>query len=217
MCPHPQGGGSFRIVNSHFHPAGRVARVTRIGYTRRMPTYAENIVAVFERATPAERTDGMEWYYDAHALALRLSPNDVWRGAGVIAAFSPQQKWDINVRNAENAFATGIATGHTKVMCSQAQRILDGEYALDVLKGDKVRAFCSAIADPDNSMIATIDRHAHDIAMGRVFSDNERKIGKVLFRSLSNHYREAAFEVNVSVAQIQAITWVRWRNEKGVR
>jgi hypothetical protein len=85
------------------------------------------------------------------------------------------------------------------------------------LNGDKVRAFCSAIADPANSTIATIDRHAHDIAMGRVYQESERKIGKRLFRVMSAHYREAAFEVGISVAQIQAVTWVRWRNEKGIR
>lgn len=180
-------------------------------------TYAENVVAVYERATIAQRNEGMEWYNDAHNLALELSPGDVWRGAGVIAAFSPLQQWELNVRNARNAFATGIATGHTKAMCGIAQRILDGEFALDVLKGDKTRAFAAAIADPAGSTIATIDRHAHDIAMGKVFSEKERNITRVLFRTMSNHYREAAFEVNVSVAQIQAITWVRWRAEKGIK
>lgn len=180
-------------------------------------TYAENIVAVYDRATDAERVEGMSWYNDAHDLALSLSPGDPWRGAGVIAAFSPVCPWSRNVTLARNAFETGTATGHTAMFNGFAQRILDGEHPLDVLNGDKTRAFCSAIADPAGSEIATIDRHAHDIAMGRVFTDAERKIGKRLFRTMSAHYREAAFEVNLSVAQIQAITWVRWRNEKGVK
>jgi hypothetical protein len=92
-----------------------------------------------------------------------------------------------------------------------AQRILDGEHTLDVLKGDKTRAFASAIADPAGSMIATIDRHAHDIAMGRVHSDKERKIGKRVFRTLSDAYVEVASMTDHSVAQVQAITWVSWR------
>lgn len=177
-------------------------------------SHVENIIAVFESATREQIVQGMSWYHEAHALALELSPDDVWRGAGVIAAFSPMQRWDINVRNARNAFATGVASGHTKAMCSAAQRILDGEHPLDVLKGDKTRAFASAIADPDGSTIATIDRHAHDIAMGDVYTDDTRKIGRRLFRELSDAYRAAAEQVGIGVAQMQAVTWVVWRETK---
>lgn len=182
-----------------------------------MTDYVENITDVFCRSTWKERRDGMEWYSDAHALALELSPGDPWRGAGVISAFSPMQKWDLNVRNARKAFATGKATGHTVAMCGLAQRILDGEYALDVLKGDKTRAFAAAIATNGASDIATIDRHAHDIAVGRVFSEKERVIGKRLFREMSAAYGIAAGMATISVAQMQAVTWVTWRREKGIR
>lgn len=181
-----------------------------------MTTYAENILAVYSRATAEDVNEGMSWYCTANALARELSPDDVWRGAGVIAAFSPVCPWKRNVELARNAFATGIATGHTAVMCGIAQRILDGEHPLDVMNGDKTRAFASAIADPFGSQIATIDRHAHDIAMGRVFTDKERKIGKRIFRIMSAHYREAALDQGISVSQIQATTWVVWRREKGI-
>lgn len=178
-------------------------------------TFAENIVSVFESATDSEYAEGMAWYNNTHDTALRLSPDNVWRGAGVIAAFSPQQKWEQNLAFATRALQTGIATGHTKMMCEQAQRILDGEHPLDVLGGMKVRAFAAAIATNGESDIATIDRHAHDIAMGRVFTEKERKIGKRLFRTMSEHYRQAALEVGIATAQMQAVTWVVWRNRKG--
>lgn len=177
--------------------------------------FVENILDCYRRATDAERAEGLAWYSNAHDLALSLSPDDVWRGAGVIASFSPLKKWELNVRLAKNAFATGIATGHTSLFNSCAQRILDGEHTLDVLRGDKTRAFASAIATNGKSEIATIDRHAHDIAMGRVFSEKERVIGKRLFREMSEAYGKAAEIAGISVAQMQAATWVRWKNEKG--
>jgi hypothetical protein len=178
--------------------------------------YVENIISEYLNAPESVISDGMTWYNDANALALELSPGDAWRGAGVIAAFSPMCPWNRNVELARNTFATGIATGHTKAMCGMAQRIHDGEFTLDVLKGDKTRAFASAIADPANSTIATIDRHAHDIAMGRQFTDDTRKIGKVVFRTLSSAYVEAAELAGIGVAQMQAITWVAWRIRKGI-
>ena len=176
-------------------------------------TYAENVVACFESATPDEYRAGMTWYNDAHQFALSLD-NDVWRAAGVIAAMSVQKQWDVNVRLAERAYATGKVTGNFHTMNAQGQRILDGEHPMEVLGGDKVRAFCAAIATDGMSDIAVIDRHAHDIAMGRVFTDATRKIGKRLYRTMAMHYGEAAKEVGVSVNQIQAVTWVRWRNIK---
>jgi hypothetical protein len=179
-------------------------------------TQVENILSVYGKGTFEQIRTGADWYNDAHNLARDIA-GDPWRGAGVIAAFSPVTPWQRTEKLARQAFETGIASGHTKTMCAQAQRIIDGEFALDVLNGDKVRAFASAIANPHGSTIATIDRHAHDIAMGRVFADNERKIGKRVFREMSDSYVIAAREIGFSVAQTQAITWVIWREMKGLK
>lgn len=182
-----------------------------------MTDYAVNIKAVLDSALFCEVVQGSTWYADAHALALELSPEDVWRGAGVIAAFSPRQPWPINVRNARNAFATGVATGHTRVMCGIAQRILDGEPALDVLKGDKTRHFTMGIATAGKHDVACIDRHAHDIAVGHHdFTDETRKIGKTLYADMAAAYAEVAAYVDRPVCEVQAITWLTWRRVKGV-
>lgn len=183
-----------------------------------MTNYTGNIMFILDLARPDEIAGGASWYDDAHALALELSPNDVWRGAGVISAYSPMTPWWRNVELATESLKTGIA--HPKSLGNSvraAQRILDGEHTLDVLKGDKTRAFASAIADPAGSTIATIDRHAHDIAMGEKHTDDTRKIGKILFRTLSNAYVECAMESGYGVAQIQAITWVTWRRLHGIK
>lgn len=180
-------------------------------------TFAENVVACLDRATPDEREAGMLWYPNAHDFALYLD-TDVWRAAGVIAALSAQKEWRLNMRLAMLAYETGIVKGNTGSQNDKAQRILDGNYSPDeilaILNGDKTRQFCNAIATAGNSDIAVIDRHAHDIAMGRVFDNDKRVIGKRLYRIMAMHYGEAAKECGISVAQIQAITWVTWKREK---
>lgn len=182
-------------------------------------TFCYNIMSVYRDATDDERTDGMAWYDGAHALAVELSPNDPWRGAGVLAAYSPLTPWWRNVELATDSLTNDYGLARTDSLpnsVSAAQRIVSGEHPLDVLKGDKVRAFCAAIAEPANSTIATIDRHAHDVAIGRVCVDSERKIGKRVFRAMSDAYVECAEYLNIGVPQIQAITWVVWRNRKGI-
>lgn len=174
--------------------------------------YVENIIATLGMATPAELMEGSNWYHVAHELASKLSPGDVWRGAGVIAALSPRERWERNVMNATRAFVTGVATGNTFTMNAQAQAILDGTPTLDVLKGDKVRAFATAIALCGMTDTVTIDRHAYDIAMAQVGTDATRKIGKVIYRELSAAYVEAGRQAGLTGSQVQAVTWVTWRN-----
>jgi hypothetical protein len=181
-------------------------------------TLAENILRCYSQGTLAEIRAGAEWYNDANVLAEHIGKGDAWKGAGLLAAYSPLTPWWRNVQLARESARTGYARQDSlPAAVSSARQILKGAHPLDVLKGDKVRAFCSAIADPHGSEIATIDRHAHDIAMGRVFSDNERKIGKRVFRELSEAYGIAASEIGFSVAQTQAITWVIWRARKGLK
>lgn len=179
--------------------------------------YCLNIMRCYRRATIAERVESAEWYAQARDLALELSPGDVWRGAGVLSALSPLKKWPLNVTIARRSFETGIAQGNIGQHNEKAQRILDGEFALDVLNGDKTRSFAEAIATGGKGNIATIDRHAHDIAMGRVFTDKERKIGKRVYRDMAAAFAECAEYTGESVNGIQAITWVVWRKEKGIK
>lgn len=178
--------------------------------------HVDNIIHHYLLATDDEMNQGMTWYDDAHNLALELSPNDVWRGAGVISAYSPLTPWWRNVELATDSLRTGVAATKTlpnSVRC--AQLILDGLHPLDVLKGDKTRAFAAAIAEPDKSTIATIDRHAFNLAMGTMHGNPV--IGKKAFRTLSAAYVEAAELAGISVAQMQAITWVVFRNHKANR
>lgn len=212
MPPTLRVGGTL-LLKTDYDTGLTTARRARI--VALVIDYAVNIKACFDRALFCERLKGEAWYREAHALALELSPGDVWRGAGVISALSPLKQWPVNVRLARLAFSTGEASGQIGIHTRNAQRILDGEFALDVLNGPKTRSFAEAIATGGQGSIATIDRHAHDIAMARVFTDNERKIGKIVYRDMASAYSEVAEYVGLSVNAVQAITWVTWKREKG--
>lgn len=180
-------------------------------------TMTENILRTYSLGTLAEIRAGAEWYNDAHALALQIANGDAWKGAGVIAAYSPLTPWNRNVELARDTFRSGVARNDTLgTSYRAARRILSGEHALDVLKGDKTRAFASAIATNGISDIATIDRHAFDIAKGEIHTDTTRNIGKRIYREIAGAYTIAANETGFSVAQIQAITWVIHRRVKGI-
>lgn len=181
-------------------------------------TLAHNVQRAWDRCTGQDRTDGARWYPEAHALAADLSPSDVRIGAGVIAALSPQQGWAGNVGLAVRAFTDGHATGHTGDFCRKADRILAGESPLEVLGGQKVRAFYACIVEPEGPWSVCIDRHAFDVAVGRVTDDAVRKVldRKGAYDHVASAYRLAAVRTNQIPSTLQAITWTAWRRWKGV-
>jgi len=176
--------------------------------------YAVNIMNTYKRATSEEIADGIGWYARARDFALELSPDDVWRGAGVIAAMSPLKSWPENMRLAREAFVNGVARGHFPGQCDKANRIMAGEDPRVVLGGPKTTSFCIAIATGGRGEVATIDAHAHDAAMGESHAWGKRLLSKGKFNAMDAAYREVADYLGLAVNDLQAIVWVVWKREK---
>lgn len=185
---------------------------------------AARILDVYRLATLQELEDGLNWYRDAHAVAVALDPARPHAAAGVIAAMSPMMSWGQNVNVAARAYADGRATGGLFRNCAKADAILAGAEPLDVLRGDKVCNFYKAIADPNDGSAVVIDRHAFDIAVGRITNDKSRAaLGrKGVYESFARAYVRAAKTVaaetgmDMSPSAMQAITWGTWRRLKGL-
>lgn len=179
----------------------------------------ENILSVYRAATPDNIAEGMSWYDDAHKFARTLDKRNPARGAGVIAALSPMSGWDNNKNKARQLFTQkGDGTGiGMRRNVNKAIAIYNGADPLDVLGGNKVRAFYSTILDPTGDHDPVIDRHAFDIAMGRPFPNKGRSLleRKGEYARFAQAYREGAKTLSIGAAQLQAITWVAWREALG--
>jgi hypothetical protein len=188
-----------------------------------------NILAVFFSASQAEIQEGRAWYSQAN-LACRVIADTYQveggyqRVAGVIAALSPNNRWSRNVRDAESLIKTYTIGGEidaVKVSTfsknkEKAIKILNGEGILDVLGGLKVRAFYSCIIGGED---VCVDGHAFAIWSGqRIATSKTPKISENLYRQIADDYNQAARVINYvtgdcyTPSQIQAITWVTWRN-----
>lgn len=190
-----------------------------------------SILAVFFAASEAEKHEGCSWYGRANIVANRLATAyDVNGGlvtvAGVIAALSPNNRWERNVADAERlikAYCLGEEIDAIKVCTfnknkDKALAILNGVTPLDVLGGNKVRAFYECIAYPASDAVC-VDGHAYSIWLGeRVPTTKTPSISDKLYLRIADDYRLAAKQINeitkefYSASQVQAITWVTWRN-----
>lgn len=187
-----------------------------------------NILAVFFQATILERLEGNNWYDQARLICCELNDkypiNQFEAVAGVIAALSPNNRWERNVKDAEAlifAFSAGLNLEEVKVSTfnknkQKAIAILKGAEPLDILGGRKVRAFYECICGDD---AVCVDGHAYSIWLGeRVSTTKTPRISDSLYDRISDDYRKAAEQISditgidYRPCQVQAITWVTWRN-----
>lgn len=188
----------------------------------RNSTMVRNILAAFNASSTDDKVNGRDWYSDARALATTLDPADPERAAAVIAVLSPMLSWPMNVRGAQDIYAGRKFRGLTG-NGDKAERIRDGADPAAVVSGRKVTSFWRNICDPTDERAVTVDRHAIDIAMGRVTDDDTRN---AVLRRKGEYTRVAAAYLRAAElltertgvawagSEVQAVTWVYWRRER---
>lgn len=174
-----------------------------------MRRYVRNVTDAYDRTTEDHRARGRAWYLTANQLASMLADGDTRKGAGVIAALSANKRWTENQKLASRAFS-GNVSGHTGVMLLKATRILAGEDPVNVLPMHaKTGHFFRCILDPTDPDAVCVDRHAHDVAVGRTYGDDNRGLGsKGRYAALVDVYRTAARRLDILPQHLQAIVWV---------
>jgi hypothetical protein len=191
-----------------------------------MTTIVRNILKVFRLATTGEVYNGTTWYgsaqYEAtniayaHDLPLRIV-------VGVIAALSPNNKWERNISNASDMIAVFLGGG-TVEMCKPStyltmrdkawsileQMPADDAAVIKVLNGQKITSFFRNIMGHDT---CTVDGHAFNIANGKRIglTEPEVNITKGQYKELQDAYKRAGKRVGLKAFEIQAITWVVWK------
>jgi len=183
-----------------------------------------NIIKCYETASLVSIRDGATWYREAQDIATVIgrlggykNHQALFVGAGVLAALSPQVEWGDNIQWAIQLVVKGTRK-QTWNNHNKALRILQGEKPNAILGGSKVRAFYKAIVAPEGSGEPVIDRHALAIYMGRNVTEKELNYlqsPKVMTR-LQGAYRRASHKVGIHHHELQAITWLEWRTNKGI-
>ena len=195
----------------------------------------ENILTVFQLATPEEIEHGVTWYASAHCQCLDISENlDLPLNVvvGVVAALSPNKKWERNVDNARDlctAYINGDSMESVKVstygkMKEKAWSILESRPTYDetitILNGQKIVCFYQNIMGENT---CTVDGHAYNIYhASRQSLTGSISIGKIEYHLIQDAYRKAGESVLVhgrelKAYEMQAVTWVAWRRIHNIK
>jgi len=200
-----------------------------------MQIAVKNIIAIRKKAKPEDVAHGIAWYAEAYeecrVMADKFSlPINVV--TGVVAALSPNNRWSINLTNADDLIqawcdgrtADDVSCSTYHAMKQKAWSILeampDHDETKRMLNGKKIVCFYENIMGDDT---CTIDGHARNIAYNErvVLTDGKTSIGAKEYRNLQEAYRIAASRCRVNgrklkAYELQAITWVTWRKQHGI-
>ena len=196
-----------------------------------MNKHVKNILKVYNRATPEDIANGLEWYDRAKRHAKAISTKyfiHTHTVIGVMAALSPNNRWERNVKDTERmcqAWINGEDLTDFKVSCyntmkAKAWSILEDDLTDDTdiltrLNGQKIRSFYSNIRGLDE---VTIDGHALNIALGirQGLTTDKTNMSKKVYRERQEDYVKAAKRVKIKPHELQAITWTTWKREHGI-
>lgn len=197
----------------------------------------QNILAIYNLSTAGEIKSGLAWYSEAHNQALQISEAlnvPLTTVVGVIAALSPNNKWERNLTNAyqlieaylngEHIESVKVSTYHTmkaKAWSILADQLDNTDDILTRLNGQKIKSFYECIMGLPHGIC--IDGHALNIWRNERhgLTSDKTNIGKRLYADIQADYLAAGNAVtyqgrNLTAYEMQAITWTVWRRVWGI-
>jgi hypothetical protein len=200
-----------------------------------MRANTRHISGMLQLASQVDILDGIHWYQRAYDLAVKFihayDGLTMGQAVGVIAALSPQNKWERNCIDAEAMIKTWHIGGDYNMLKvstfnknkAKAIAILeldmesaDAEAIPNILSGQKVVAFYRSIMGDKNAVC--VDGHAYAIFIGeRIATSRTPSITPKLFETIQRAYQLVSKRsvelcgVELSPTQVQAVTWVTYR------
>lgn len=160
-----------------------------------------HFASLIMRASMREIEAASRWYFDAHDVAREVADNlscSIEVAASIVSAFSPRQRWDINVRQAL-AFSRGEEVKGLSNNLNMANAALT--MGFDALKGQKTNAFARAIAGDDNAVVI-------DVWMMRAAQMPTDSPNKTQYAFVSDAVRDAAALFGITPRTAQAMIWI---------
>lgn len=153
------------------------------------------------QATLAQVEQAAVWYHEAQEVARMVADNmgiDLIRAACIVAAFSPRERWSVNVRKAiEYSYGNTPSGLSNNVAMADASLV----HGFDALKGLKTNAFARAIAGDPNAVVI-------DVWMCRAAGLPTDSPNKTQYNMLADAVRNIASEHGLTPRTAQALIWI---------
>ena len=166
-----------------------------------MTNYSEIYSSLIAKATFGQVEQASKWYVDAERIAEQVAINldtTLEVGATVVSAFSPRERWSVNVARAI-AWSLGQEVHCLKNNLVMANNALT--LGFSALKGMKTNAFAKAIAGDEQAVVI-------DVWMLRAVGIERKTPSQSQYAELVSAVKSAAFEVGMTPRAAQALIWI---------
>ena len=166
-----------------------------------MNEYIETYSAIASRATYGQIEQASKWYLDAERVAEQVATNlgtTLENGASVVSAFSPRERWSLNV-----AKAISFSLGETVTALGNNIRMANAslELGFKALNGQKTNAFARAIAGDENAVVI-------DVWMLRAVGIEKKSPNQSLYNELAKAVTATATKFGMTPRSMQALIWI---------
>lgn len=166
-----------------------------------MTNYVEIYRELAGRATFGQVEQASKWYVDAERIAEQVARNldtTLEVGATVVSAFSPRERWSVNVARAIS-FSLGEQVTCLKNNIVMANNALT--MGFKALNGMKTNAFAKAIAGDEQAVVI-------DVWMLRAVGIEKKTPSQTGYNELVKAVKTVAFEHGMTPRAMQALIWI---------
>jgi hypothetical protein len=142
-----------------------------------------------------------KWYVDAERIAEKVAENlntTLEVGASVVSAFSPRERWSVNVARAI-AWSLGQEVTCLKNNLVMANNALT--LGFKALNGMKTNAFAKAIAGDENAVVI-------DVWMLRAVGIEKKTPSQSQYQELADAVTKAGNDFGLTPRTTQALIWI---------
>ena len=163
--------------------------------------YYETYLEIANKSTPGQLEEAAKWYVDAERIAEKVAENlntTLEVGASVVSAFSPRERWSVNVARAI-AYSLGQEVTCLKNNLVMANNALT--MGFKALNGMKTNAFAKAIAGNEDAVVI-------DVWMLRAVGIEKKTPSQSQYKELANAVTKVAIEKGLTPRTAQALIWI---------
>jgi len=156
---------------------------------------------IAKKATFGQVEQASKWYVDAERVAEKVAENlntTLEVGASVVSAFSPRERWSVNVARAI-AWSLGQEVTCLKNNLVMANNALT--LGFDALKGAKTNAFAKAIAGNEQAVVI-------DVWMLRAVGIEKKTPTLNQYKEMVEAVKKTAFDFGMTPRSMQALIWI---------
>jgi hypothetical protein len=156
---------------------------------------------IVKNATFGQVEQASKWYVDAERVAEKVAENlntTLEVGASVVSAFSPRERWSVNVARAI-AYSLGQEVTCLKNNLVMANNALT--LGFSALKGLKTNSFAKAIAGDEQAVVI-------DVWMLRAVGIEKKTPNQTQYYELVEAVKKTAFDFGMTPRAMQALIWI---------